>query len=195
MKHDHPSEADLSLFAGGDCGRLQRFRLKRHLKRCGDCRDTVASFGELRSAMLEHSPLEQGMPEMDWDRLAGEMRANIRLGLAAGECVREPRNRVSAWGRKWQFAIGAAAVLLVAGAGIFLNGLLPVRNPSPTVGAATVLRSTEAGVEIRTDSGSMMLLNHGDVAGSQTVSGQGAIRARYVDGDTGTVTITSVYVE
>ncbi len=41
----------------------------------------------------------------------------------------------------------------------------------------------------------MTLLNHGDVAGDQTVTSQGAIRASYVDGSTGTVTVTSVYVE
>jgi hypothetical protein len=27
-------------------------------------------------------------PEISWNRLAAEMKANIRLGLAAGECVR-----------------------------------------------------------------------------------------------------------
>ena len=37
--------------------------------------------------------------------------------------------------------------------------------------------------------------NQGDTAIDQTVTSQGAIRARYVDGNTGTVTITSVYVE
>ena len=41
----------------------------------------------------------------------------------------------------------------------------------------------------------MTLLNHGDVAGDQTVTAQGAIRASYVDGKTGTVTVTSVYVQ
>jgi len=45
----HPSETDLALLAGGDCGRLRSFILNRHVARCGDCRDTVASFGE-RSA-------------------------------------------------------------------------------------------------------------------------------------------------
>ena len=49
----HPSETRLALLAGGECGRWQGFLLKRHVARCGDCRDTLASFTELRSETLE----------------------------------------------------------------------------------------------------------------------------------------------
>lgn len=184
---NHPSEADLALFAGGDCGPFRSYGIKRHLTRCGDCRDTLTSFSEVRSAVREHVA-----PEPDWNRMSGDMRANIRLGLAAGECVRE-EPVVKRW--KPQLAMGMAGVVLLAGAGFFLRGLLP-HSDQPSVHAASVLQSTGAGVEVRTDSGnSMMLLNHGDVVGNQTVTAQGAIRASYIDGNTGTVTITSVYVE
>lgn len=182
MTARHPSESDLALFAGGDCGRFRSYTLRRHLATCGECQDTVASFSEVRSVLREHVG-----PELDWHQLSGDMGANIRLGLAAGECVRE--EPVKRW--KPQLAIGMAGVVLLAGAGFFLRNLLP-HNISAHEG--TVLESTGAGVEVRTASGrSMTLLNHGDVAGSQTVTGQGAVRASYVDG--GTVTITSVYVE
>ena len=67
------------------------------------------------------------------------MRANIRVGLAAGECVREVRSRHSqAW--KPQLAIGMAGILLLAGAGVFLRGLLP-RGSAPGVARAAVLQS------------------------------------------------------
>ena len=46
-----------------------------------------------------------------------------------------------------------------------------------------------------TSTGSMTLMNHGDVTGDQSVTSEGAIRSSYVDGNTGTVTVTSVYVE
>lgn len=197
MKQRHPSEADFALLAGGDCGRLQRFRLNGHLARCGDCRDTLASFGELRLAVREFAEPDFSN-DTDWDRLAAEMRANIRVGLAAGECVREvPRKNSphSLWTRKPQFAVGIAGILLLAGAGVFLHGLLPREN-SPGFAHMPVVESTGAGVEVRTDTGSSMtLLNHGDAASDQTVTSQGAIRASYVDGNTGTVTVTSVYVE
>jgi hypothetical protein len=194
MNTRHPSETDLALLAGGDCGRLQRFRLDRHVAKCGDCRDTLESFGELRSAVRDYSPPGLVSSELDWERAAAEMRANIRVGLAAGECVRELPARGSRWGWKPQLAIGIASGLLLGGIGIFLHGLLPHEN-SPGVVHAAVLESTGAGVEVRTDKGSMTLLNHSDQAGDQTVTSQGAIRASSFDGTTGTVTITSVYVE
>ena len=116
----HPSETDLALLAGGDCGRWQRFFLNRHVARCGDCRDTLASFTELRSETLELSSNNAGvMPETDWNRLAGEIRANIRLGLAAGECVGEAPTAILPVSWKPRLAIAAVCVLLLAGAGIF----------------------------------------------------------------------------
>ncbi len=186
MTEKHPSEADLALLAGGDCGRVRGFFLNRHVARCGDCRDTVAAFGDVRSALLNYPE-----PAVDWDRLTGEMRGNIRVGLAAGECVRE--TPVKASGFRPQWAIGMASVLLLAGAGVFLHGLLPHDNVAGVAHAA-VVESTGAGVQVRNDSGSSMtLLNHGDAVPDQTVTSQGAISASYVDA--GAVTVTSVYVE
>lgn len=194
MNERHPSETDLALLAGGDCGRFRTFRLHSHLAKCGDCRDVLASFQELRSAMRDYSPSGFASSELDWEKTAAEMRANIRVGLAAGECVRELPAASSGWGWKPQLAIGMASVLLLAGAGIFLRGLLP-HESAPGIVHAAILESTRAGVEVRTDKGSMTLLNHGDEAGDQTVTSQGAIRATSFDGNTGTVTIASVYVE
>jgi hypothetical protein len=191
----HPSETNLALLAGGDCGRWQGFFLKRHVARCGDCRDALASFTELRSETLElGSNNTTVLPETDWNRLAGEMRANIRLGLAAGECIREVQAPILPASWKPRLAMGAACVLLLAGAGIFLHGLLPNDNPAGVVHAATV-ESNSTGIQVTTGSSSMTLMNHAGVAGDQTVSSDGAIRASYVDGDTGTVTVTSVYVQ
>ena len=198
MNNRHPAETDLALLAGGECGLLTRMRLNRHVARCGDCRDTVASFSDLRSETRLAG--EDIVPDVDWQRLAGEMRANVRLGLAAGECVREAPVSERGWkprlasGLVSKLAFGMAGVVLLVGAGFFLDGLLPHKG-LPGSAHAAVLESSGSGIAVRTDSGSMTLLNHGDVAGDQTVSAQGAIRATYVDGDTGAVTITSVYVE
>ena len=194
MTNRHPSEADLALLAGGDCGKLKHFFLSRHVARCGDCRDTLASFGELRTAVHELALPDVAANPQDWSRMAGEMRANIRLGLAAGECV--GAGLAEAPRRTWspRFAIGMAGVVLLAGAGLFLRGLLPQAD-FPAIVHAAVVESTGKGPQVRTGSGSMTLMNSGDVAADQTVTSQGAIRASYVDGSTGTVTITSVYVE
>ncbi len=199
MRDRHPSEADLAMFASGDSGWLRELQLKRHVSRCGDCRDTVASYGEVRTA-LQEVPLPDALAnEAGWNRMAGEMRANIRLGLAAGECIgsapeqSRPRNFSLGLASR-RLAVGMAGVVLLAGAGLFLRGLLP-HGDLPAVVHAAVVESSGAGVEVRTDRGSMTLLNGGDSAGNQTVTSQGAIRASYVDGNTGTVTVTSVYVE
>ena len=140
MKDRHPSEVDLALLAGGECGLLTRFRLNRHVARCGDCRDTVASFSELRTETRLAG--EDILPEIDWQRLASEMRANIHLGLAAGECVREIPASARGWGWKPQLAIGMAGVVLLVGAGFFLNGLLPQRDLPGAIVHAAVLEST-----------------------------------------------------
>lgn len=194
MSGRHPSESDLALLAGGDCNWLQRLRLNGHVSKCGDCQDTVASFGELRASVRDIAIPPVVANEAEWERLAGEMRANVRLGLAAGACVASIPEEVS--GRSWnpRLAYGMACVALLAGAGMFLRGLLP-HTDLPSVHAA-VLESNGRGVEVRTASGSSMtLLNRSDATPDQTVTSQGAIRAKYVDGTTGTVTITSVYVE
>jgi len=200
MNNRHPSEADLALLAGGDCGWWQGLRVRRHVARCGDCRDTLASFGELRSETMQlaadHALPGFGSSGMNWDRMADEMRANIRLGLAAGECVSETPADAGAQRWNWmpRLAIGMAGVVLLASAGAFLHSLLP-HGDLPGVEHSAVLESSGTGVEVRTDTGSMTLLNHGDEAGDQTVTSRGAIRASYVDGNTGTVTVTSVSLE
>src|SRR5229473_3836185 len=79
----HPSEATLALFTGGELGRLARWRVGHHLEACDDCRRQVAGFSELR----EEVQVAGEVPELDWNGLAAEMKANIRLGLEAGECV------------------------------------------------------------------------------------------------------------
>ena len=78
----HPAETDLALFAGQDLGHVSAWRISRHLNRCQECRAIVDSFGALRS---EIAPLGQLPEDLGWNRLASEMKANIRLGLAAGE--------------------------------------------------------------------------------------------------------------
>lgn len=80
----HPNEADLALFAGHDLNFVSEWRIGRHVARCEQCRETADAFGSLRSdvAVLRELPAD-----ITWNRLASEMKANIRLGLAAGECV------------------------------------------------------------------------------------------------------------
>jgi anti-sigma factor RsiW len=80
----HPNQATLALEAGGELGLFARWKTERHLSRCDRCRDEVAQYERLREVLPELAE----MPGVPWTKLAAEMKANIRLGIAAGECVR-----------------------------------------------------------------------------------------------------------
>lgn len=186
---NHPRETDLALLASGDCGLFDAIRLRLHVRDCADCQAVVESFSRLRGAMsaeLLSAELGQG--------LAQEMLANIRLGLEAGACVRgegAERTAVSAW--QPRLALAMASLLLLAGAGFWLR-----EKPGAGVSTAAVVpivASSDAGIEFRSGENSLMLLNRNGAPGNQTVSAQGEIRSRYIDGDTGAVTINNVYLQ
>ena len=188
----HPRETELALLASGDCGAMENWLLRRHVRACGECRRTLESFAEQRDAMgSEVIPSEFSAEQ--WTRLAREMRANIRLGLEAGECVRQPwKLKVFSGHQVLRPALAMACLLLLAGAGFFLREarILPVATA-----VVPVLASSDAGIEYRSGDTSLMLLNRNGAAVDQTVSAQGEIRSRYIDGDTGAVTINNVYLQ
>jgi hypothetical protein len=206
MKHlmghptGHPSETDLALLSAGDAGRLRRYSLERHVRSCVDCQEKVDAFRELRTRVAAEE-----LPDLNWGTLAAEMRANIRLGLEAGECVRETRGLAGSLSHRlfggWSFGLAAAVacLLLLTGASFFMRDVRPfprVAPPAAVTGAAAALpslESTTTGVEVRSGQNSFKLLNHEGAVANQTVSAQGAVRSRYIDA--GSVTINNVYLE
>ncbi len=88
--HPHVREVDLALFAAGDVSLWRRAAIRLHTAKCEECRTRVQAY------RLDRERLKQDASELpagvNWDRLAAEMTANIRVGLAAGECV-APRGR------------------------------------------------------------------------------------------------------
>jgi hypothetical protein len=199
MTNRHPDEAALALLASGDCNRVKRFLLERHVRECETCGEQVAEFVALREAVSDAA-----MPkDLDWARLSAEMSANIHLGLEAGRCV-----RLTLPGRGFhpRAVVAFACLLVLVAAGLFMRN---ERVAAPTVSfqtagqitaqgtdaATPVLRVTNSGLEVRSGSGSMTLLNRRGAVADQTVGAQGEIRMRYVDGEAGTVTINNVYLE
>jgi hypothetical protein len=183
---NHPRENDLALLAGGEAGRLRRILLDRHVRGCADCQETIAEYREFRAGLAGVE-----MPDLNWNFLAADMRANIRLGLEAGACVRSPHIF-----RRWNLrpAIALASLVLLVVAGEFLRDARPHR-PATVDSATPVLASTGLGVEVRRGDNSLTLLNHhGNQVVNQTVSAQGEIGAGYIDGETGSVTINNVYL-
>ncbi|HVN04099.1 MAG TPA: zf-HC2 domain-containing protein [Bryobacteraceae bacterium] len=187
----HPSESILALYAGGDLGWLARRRAERHLARCSECRSQVQAFMSVTDGLIQWNEL----PAIPWSRVAAEMRANIRLGLAAGECVRsEPLAGPLAWMSNVRTLAACASVIAVVTAGTFLQRPSP---PSPPVAARTgaVLRATVDGIELNQGGQTLSLLHARTGEVTYSVGAQGSMRAGYVDSDTGNVTINDVYVQ
>lgn len=185
----HPSEATLALYAGQDLGLLARWRTARHLAGCPRCRDEVTEFSALRQEVTRLNEL----PGIAWNHLAAEMKANIHLGLAAGECIREtPSFRPMLAGARPAIACASMAVLLLAG--------LWLERPSPTRAVADrqtgiSLRATANGIEVRQGDQAFVLKNGTNEDVTYSAGAQGSMGARFVDPGTGYVTINTVYVQ
>lgn len=184
----HFAQARLSLYAGGDLGAFARWRTARHLAVCPDCRQEVAAYVRLRDAL---APLRE-TPELHWGHLAAEMKANIRLGLEAGACVSGPAPVpvASPWGARW--AMAACSLLVLLGAGFVLQRPWP----GGTAEDGVVVQATGAGIVVRGGGSSLGLLHASGASGvTYMVGAQGSLRARYVDPETGYVTVNNVYAD
>jgi hypothetical protein len=186
----HPRDAQLALLAGGDLTGFERWRVARHVRNCERCREECAAFREASSEMLPSAAL---LPKnLDWDRLAAEMQANIHLGLAAGECVgraSDGRDRIG-----WKAALVMASVTALILTGWFLNTPREVRV-SRQAEPGIILESTDSGIQVK-ENGAVLSLRHSSSDGvTVSMSGQGSVGARYLDADTGQITIHNVYAE
>src|SRR5215469_11143115 len=110
----HPDQAALALHAGGDLSAFARWRMERHLAQCDRCRKEVSSFQSVRNSIAELAEV----PGLPWGLMAAEMRANIRLGLSAGECVRAAESR-SSFHLGWRSVVAMASI-----AALIVNGLV-----------------------------------------------------------------------
>jgi hypothetical protein len=181
----HPDAAALALYAGAELEWLRRLRVAGHLRRCAACRREVERFREARTALRSLAGEEPA--GLDWERLAAEMRANIHVGLAAGECVGpEPVSRRARW-RMAATAVPVAALLLASW--LLQRPRLETGPPADAV----VLEAASDGIALRQGE-AVLKLQHpagGDV--TYTVNAQGVLRARFVDSETGYVTVNLVY--
>lgn len=190
----HPDQSILALYAGQDLGWFRHRRTERHLAGCAECRGEVEAFEAARDTLVSISEL----PVIPWNRLALEMKANIRLGLAAGECVRgeSPGGRV---GLLEMFSgarvlTASASVMALLAAGLVLERPLPRTIPA-AIAQGAVLRATATGIEL-VQGGQTLSLRHVPSAGvTYSAGAQGSIGAGYVDSDTGNVTINNLYVQ
>ncbi len=197
----HPSLGTLALYSSGDLRWTVRWRVGRHVRRCADCEQHVMLFRSAKTELRREAKSETltGFEAIaDWARLEREMLGNIAVGVAAARCV----DKVShGHGVLWRSAFAAGmAVLFVAGWLTHIpkeeteNLLSTLRRAvgwerPPVTG--TVLRTTPDGITVRTENATLTILHPPSAV--MSLSGTSAVAARYVDEDTGQVTITKVY--
>ena len=186
----HPNEAVLALFAGGDLGTWQQWRIERHVASCVACRHEVSEFSELRVAV----PAMAQPPEISWTKLATEIKANIRLGLEAGECVSA--------GQSEGHGIFSMRALAVCGSLALLLAAFLLERPTPPIGMmktpeAAFMENSGSGIQVKTGDQAIMMLNTRarDARNVDYLASGNAMRARYVDTETGYVTINNVYAQ
>jgi len=186
----HLSEEQLALRAGGDLRGLELWLANRHLGRCATCRMAHSELVAARAAAREAA--DELPAGVDWPTLERTMRGNIRVGLAAAECVTRvaPPERVG-----WKVTAAFASLTLVVLTGWYLS--LPRLTPRPFASVAAggaVVEATPAGVELKHGPQGFMLLHPQAQRVTYSVDTRGA-RAQYVDVDTGQVTITNVALD
>jgi hypothetical protein len=190
----HPGQTGLALFAGGELGAWRRWRIARHVAGCQQCLAHVRDFQSARESLRR---ARTGPPEdLDWEQLASEIKANIRVGLAAGECVGPlaPRVLRPRWHRAILLAPVALPLIAILFLGLWFGRPRPQPEGTPWVDG-TVVQATSEGIELKRGD-RMLSLRHpstGEV--TYAVNVQGTVRARYVDEETGQVTIHNVYAQ
>ena len=212
----HPLEADLALLAGDDLGVWDRWRLRRHVAQCRDCRAALEEFKTTRERV--HGMGSELPKELNWNRLAEEMTGNIRVGLAAGEAIASfDRGSAAARPRR----LGWHAALVLAGACVVFDvefwKSLPEQQADKLVSALgrirrerigtvvkahtppaiapedVVLEASRTSIQVRENGGTLSLMHPRSDGLTISVDTEGSAGARYVDTDTGQVTINRVY--
>jgi hypothetical protein len=187
----HPEEGTLALYAGRELGWWGRFHLAHHLRRCERCARRVEEFHSLREFL--GAAAGELLADVHWNALAMEMRANVRVGLAAGRCVaeREPDElRVP-----WRTPALALPVLLVILLGWILQSLPPPPRLAAVAGPAqVVIDGSQTGIGVEQNGRGFRLLHARAENVLVSVRGE-SVRSRYVDAETGQVTIGYVDAE
>lgn len=191
----HLSEDILALYAGGDLDLFEHVRGSLHVRGCGQCGQRVENYRSIRRDLASVRE-KHADPLGDWDRLADEMTANIRLGISMAECVGSAREeRAPSW-------FAQPAVLAVSGATLLFLGAFALNMPIAQIWnrinvrdqSGLVLESSAAGIEMRRDGRAIISVHPADRRPSHIVAANldGSMSAGYVDDETGQVTIINV---
>jgi len=209
----HPNQIQLALLAGGDLGRWERWRIGRHVSACANCGGEIQALKARREQLRE---VAAALPEnLNWNQLADEMAANVRVGLAAGEAIArfdKPELAGRARHLGWNAAMVVVCATVVFGAAFWINlprpqmdhllsALKRVRTERigklvqhPALGTEDVmLEASPLSLDLSQNGRTLSLMHPHSDAVTVSVSMRGSVGVRYVDADTGQVTTNKVY--
>lgn len=195
----HLTESQIALSRSGDLGWMERMKAAAHLRVCDSCRQRQTEYA---TAHAELRMMADELPtSLNWDSLAREMTANINLGVTAGRIVAQAERPAHLTG--WRPAIVFASALLVVVGAWYANSHGKAVVPTNMVAAPVVkqaapgvptLRVDDRGIGLN-DPDRVLTLMHPSRGAVFSVNMQGSVRARYVDAESGQVTINHVYVQ
>lgn len=210
----HPADVQIALFAGGDLGRWERWRVAQHVSHCAECRHEVQVLSDASKQLRDLSGKMPDLPNaLNWNRLSQEITGNIRVGLAAGEAIALFDKPALARPRLgWNAALlvlGASAIFAIA----FWTSLPPQqaehlmaalkRIRTERIGTVihsgvaapdeVVVEASAAGIQVKENGRTLSLMHPRSDGATVSVSMHGSAGVRFVDADTGQVTTNKVY--
>jgi hypothetical protein len=198
---EHPPIEILSLYSAGDLPFLLRYRTGQHVKECAACEQQVLGIRSARAELRREAQAEvlTGYEAIaDWQALEGDMLGNIRVGVAAAQCIEKVgRNRRLGSRLAWTagmialFAAGWMSRIPQEDNVRIISALRRVVGLEQPPFSGTVVRSTPDGISVKTQGATLTILHPQSAVIS--MSSPASVTARYVDDDTGQVTITNVY--
>jgi hypothetical protein len=202
-KNMHPGPAMLALFSSRDLPWKEMWRMRRHVNRCEQCEQRITEFRVAKTELrreAQSQTLTAFEAIADWSVLEREMLGNIAVGVAAARCIDKVRR-----GRSLLIkgtVLAALMTLFVAGwithipreqtahLASSLRQIIGLERPQI---AGTQLKTTPDGIAVRAQGATLTILHPASAVVS--VSGPSSMSARYVDEETGQVTITKVYAQ
>jgi len=198
----HPANELLALYSRGDLSWNQRWSVRKHLQHCPPCGHQVGQFKSATAVLRQEAKQETltGSEAIaNWSALAREMVGNIKVGLDAARCIeRVGRSHSTGW--RVALTTGLLSVVLTVGwimnipdaqRGHLEDSLRRIAGLYPPSAGGTVVQTTPHGIAVRSQGATLTLLNPSSATVS--FSGASAVGARYIDDETGQITITNVY--
>jgi hypothetical protein len=191
----HINDADLALASSGDLAWRRRFEVWLHARQCLQCAGTIREYRRLRSE-IRNGAVNLEMDGEAWTALEREMKANIGLGLSAGRIVDLRTGRageVAIEPAGWRLAVVMATLTVVLASGWLLRR--PVPGAAGPGWGSVVAEASAEGVGIHEGQAGMILLSPGRDSSVMLAGTAGGARARFIDAETGQVTIHHVALE